>query len=121
MDTVEPQQASKLRKCGVELFEFNLPTFTTPYVDLMITNTPEAKRTLQMVKNANKKAIKKGSDKIFNQGSSKGIMAAWGKQMAAAIGVLNPQRYTGHCWRRTGATCLAEEGISEISLKRAGQ
>ena len=70
-----------------------------------------------MVKNANKKAIKKVSDRIFYQGSSKGIMAAWGKQMAETIGVPHPQRYTGQCWRRTGATCLAEERISEIALK----
>ena len=76
-DTVRPQQASELRKCGLELFELDLPTFTTPYVDLMIANTSEAKRTLQMVQNANKKAIEKGSDRIFNQGSSKGIMARW--------------------------------------------
>ena len=75
-----------------------------------------------MVKNANKKAIEKGSDRIFDQGSSKGIMAAWGEKMAADIGVLNPQHYTGHSWgQRTGATCLAEEGISETVLKHPGQ
>ena len=51
-------------KYGVELFEFDLPLFTTPYVDLMIANTPEAKWTLQMVKNANKKEIEKVSDRI---------------------------------------------------------
>lgn len=41
--------------------------------------------------------------------------------MAHALKLPNPQRYTGHCWRRTGATCLAEEGISEIALKQARQ
>ena len=75
-DTVGPQQASKSRKCGVELFDFDLPTFVTLFVDLMIENTPEAKQNSQMVRNANKRAIKKGSNRIFNQGSSKGIMYA---------------------------------------------
>ena len=41
--------------------------------------------------------------------------------MAAVLGIPDYHCYTGHCWRRTGSTCLVEEGISEIALKRAGQ
>ena len=48
-------------------------------------------------------------------------MASWGKEMVAVLGIPHSHSYTGHCWRRTGATCLVEEGISEIALKRAGQ
>ena len=38
--------------------------------------------------------------------------------MAKELGLDNWKKYTGHCWRRTGATCLADEGISEVALKR---
>ena len=34
--TTGPQQASELRKSGVELFKFDLPTTVTLYVELMI-------------------------------------------------------------------------------------
>ena len=87
----------------------------------MISNTPEAKQKEQMIKNAQKRAIEKNSNRIFNQVSSKGLMSAWGKEMAVAIGIPDSQRYTGYCWRRTGATCLVEEGVLAIALKLPGQ
>lgn len=34
---------------------------------------------------------------------------------------LSPKGFTGHCWRRTGATALANEGSSSIELKTAGR
>ena len=87
----------------------------------MISKTPEVKRKDKMIKNTNKKIIMKDSDRIFNQVSSKGVTSVWGKEMDQSTGIPDPKRYTGHCWRRTGATCLDEEGISEISLKQAVQ
>ena len=110
--TTGPQQTSKSRKSRVELFNFDLPTTVTLYVDPMISNTPKAKQKEQMMKNANNRSIEKGSNRIFNQVSSKGVMAAWGKEMAAAIDISDSHCHTGYCWRRTRATCLAEEGIS---------
>lgn len=33
----------------------------------------------------------------------------------------DPNKFTGHCWRRTAATWAAESGISLINLKRLGR
>ena len=47
-------------------------------------------------------------------------MVNWGKDMAKLLDKQDWNKYTGHCWRRTSATCLADEGITEVALKRAG-
>jgi hypothetical protein len=40
--------------------------------------------------------------------------------VAISLGLENPEGYTGHCWRRTGATTLADTGCSLIQLKQSG-
>lgn len=44
----------------------------------------------------------------------------WGQTQAKVLKKTNFNDYTSHTWRRTGATTLADEGISEVALKRAG-
>ena len=56
--TTGPHQASESRKTGVGKFEFDLPTTVTPYIELMIEYTPEAKRKDQMIKKTTKSQVK---------------------------------------------------------------
>jgi integrase len=40
-----------------------------------------------------------------------------GKDVAAELGLNDPNSYTGHCWRRTAATEAANNGATGIQLK----
>ena len=40
-----------------------------------------------------------------------------GKKIAELLGLKNPQRYTGQCWRGTAATVLADAGFSKPQIK----
>ena len=40
--------------------------------------------------------------------------------MANKVTLDDWNKYTGHFWCRTGETCLDDEGISEVALKRVG-
>ncbi|RVE53695.1 hypothetical protein evm_001587 [Chilo suppressalis] len=42
------------------------------------------------------------------------------REIATFLGLLEPPLYTGHCFRRTSATLLAESGADLLSLKRHG-
>lgn len=41
----------------------------------------------------------------------------YGKLVAARLGYSNPERWTGHCWRRTCATLCAESGLQLADIK----
>ena len=60
---------------------------------------------------------------VNGQGSNKPIgktsIGQYPKIVAQFLQV-DPEGYTGHCWRRTGATILAENDITLIQLKHAG-
>ena len=42
-----------------------------------------------------------------------------GKEVAKELGMENPNRYTGHCFRRSSATEAANKGATSIDMKRA--
>lgn len=42
------------------------------------------------------------------------------KQIAIYLGLKNPERYTGHCYRRSSATIYVDAGADVTSLKRHG-
>ena len=42
------------------------------------------------------------------------------RQVATFLRLLNPDAYTGHCFRRTSATLAANSGIDFVQLKRLG-
>ena len=44
-------------------------------------------------------------------------MKAYGKNIATAIGLPNPEKYTGHCWRRSAATLAANAGLTLPQVK----
>jgi integrase len=41
--------------------------------------------------------------------------------VANLLNLDDPSKYTGHAYRRTGATILADRGVDKITLKRAGR
>jgi len=43
-----------------------------------------------------------------------------GKRIARWLQLPNPERYTGHCFRRSSATAAADAGASLVRLKRIG-
>ena len=44
-----------------------------------------------------------------------------GIEIAKALELENPEQYTGHCFRRSGATHFANQGASTKMLKRKGR
>jgi hypothetical protein len=40
------------------------------------------------------------------------------QKIAKFLNLQNPQQYTGHCFRRSASTFLANQGISLLNLKR---
>jgi len=48
----------------------------------------------------------------------KNSCASVGKQIAAFLNLPDFKKYTGHCWRGTAATILADEGFTTQEIKR---
>ncbi len=48
----------------------------------------------------------------------KNFLAQTGKLVAAALGLTEPESYTGHCFRRTSATAAANAGANTMQMKR---
>jgi integrase len=51
----------------------------------------------------------------------KNTISKFPSEVALFLGLSDPELYTGHCLRRTGATLLAESGVSKLTLKLAGR
>jgi hypothetical protein len=51
----------------------------------------------------------------ISQNVGKITMKTYGKVMAAAIGLEEPEKYTGHCWRRIAATLRRASQNFEVS------
>lgn len=47
-------------------------------------------------------------------------IGAMPKEIASFLNLSNPEKYTGHCFRRSSATLLANSGADLIELKRHG-
>jgi hypothetical protein len=58
--------------------------------------------------------------KICNQPMGSNTIGAIPQAIATYLGKTNAKEYTGHCYRRTGATILANSGVSLLELKQAG-
>ena len=58
---------------------------------------------------------------LFCQSMGKNNMASIPQLVATRLGLPNPDHYTGHAWRRTGAKLGANAGASTPQLKQAGQ
>lgn len=66
-------------------------------------------------KNYNKKSG------LFIQTAGINTIAKLPKRIAEYLQLPNPEKYTGHSLRRTGATFLVEAGLDLVSLKRWGR
>ena len=51
----------------------------------------------------------------------KNLIAAISKDIAMFLGLNNPRLYTGHAFRVSSATVLADEGANSLTLKRHGR
>lgn len=62
---------------------------------------------------------KSGVIKATHQVIGKHKLAGIGKTIAQTLGLEDWQKYTGHCWRRTGATLMANAGLSLAQIRSA--
>lgn len=92
---------------GVE--NTNYISFYRKYVELRPPNTP-TRRFFLRYKNGicNKQVV------------GMNIFANMPKQIASFLNLPNVSSYTGHCFRRSSATLLADAGASITTLKRLG-
>jgi integrase len=58
--------------------------------------------------------------KFINSPVGKNTIAKYPSRVAKFLGLSEPKKYTGHAWRSTSATVLADSGASQLDLKRAG-
>ena len=56
----------------------------------------------------------------FGQNIGHNTTSEWGKVMARRLGIDDWEKYTGHCFRRTGATQIADNGASIIQIMQRG-
>ncbi|XP_061723705.1 uncharacterized protein LOC133529938 [Cydia pomonella] len=64
--------------------------------------------------------VRYANGKCFAQNIGLNTFGQLGKNVASYLGLLNPELYTGHCFRRTSATLLVDAGGDVTSLKRHG-
>ena len=109
--------ATKKRKNTMNAFSFNLPVWLTPYIETYKERS--AKNGSRFLKNPQKRV--RAGGKVFVQNVGKNNFANWSKDFALTLRKEVPTTYTSHCWRRSGATNLANNGGTKLQLKRACQ
>lgn len=68
----------------------------------------------------NKLFLNYQNGKCTKQVIGRNKFAGFPKQIATFLELENPENYTGHCFRRTSATLLADSGANLTMLKRHG-
>ncbi|XP_073955259.1 uncharacterized protein [Choristoneura fumiferana] len=58
--------------------------------------------------------------KCFNQVIGRHKISTFPKEVAIFLNLANTEMYTGHCFRRTSATLLADAGANLLTMKRHG-
>ena len=53
-----------------------------------------------------------------NSPIGRNMLGRVGVAIAEELGLKNPKKYTGHCFRRTAATVAANHGATSLDLKR---
>lgn len=64
--------------------------------------------------------LKYHNGKCSNQVVGKGTIGTWPSKIAQYLELQDPASYTGHSFRRTSATLLANKGVDVLGLKRHG-
>ena len=75
---------------------------------------PLAQRTGRFFR---KLSNKNGKICSTNQVIGKNMVSNYGKEIARILDLPDPDRFTGHCWRRTAVTLLANKGLSLPQIK----
>lgn len=70
--------------------------------------------------NTNRFFLKYHQGKCYKQVIGKNTIRSMPKQIASYLKLANPELYTGHCFRRTSATLLADAGANLTTIKRHG-
>lgn len=105
-----------MRKRKNSGFTYTLPAIYTPLFDRYIkeNNPKKGIGATRFLKNWNRRA----GSRIQNTGIN--TIRSWVKTSCTMLG-LSDDGYTGHLYRRSAATNLADAGVSFINLKRHGQ
>ncbi|XP_044594615.1 uncharacterized protein LOC123272058 [Cotesia glomerata] len=64
--------------------------------------------------------IKYQNGKFYQQVIGRNKIGETPRAIASHLNLPNPKLYTGHCFRRTGATLLSDSGANETMLKQLG-
>lgn len=67
-----------------------------------------------MVKNAAKNL----DTNVYTQNMGRNAIELWERDFTKWLNKKDQSSYTGHTWRRTGATILADQGSGEVALKQ---
>ena len=65
-----------------------------------------------------KKAVNSKPSTFINSPMGKNYISNVGKDIASFLGLDFPERYTGHCFRRTSATQMANEGATVMEMRQ---
>ena len=60
----------------------------------------------------------KGDSTPLHQVIGKNTMQQYGKKIAELLNLTDPEKYTSHCFRRSAASQLAEEGATETEIRK---
>lgn len=64
--------------------------------------------------------VRFSNGKCVNQPIGINTIASFPQKIASFLGLSNPKEYTGHCFRRTSASLLADSGVNISIIKRHG-
>ena len=118
-------QAAKTRKTTTQIADFLLPklddqsicpcVILESYRDCLPTDRklPGVFRTYRVTKG--------GKGTFIHSQLGQNSISKFGIEVATFLELSNPSSYTGHCWRRTSATAMADAGASIEQLKTAGR
>ncbi|XP_050517936.1 uncharacterized protein LOC126892445 [Diabrotica virgifera virgifera] len=94
----------------------NKPDDKIPYLEILQKYIKL--RPLQV--KSNHLFVRYAKGKCCAQVIGKGTIGGWPSQIAKFLNLPNPENYTGHLFRSTSATLLANKGVDVLGLKRHG-
>ena len=109
---------SKWTKSRAQGFAFAIPPYLFPVFERYMRELRPKKRRERFLKNYRPNKEQKGGVRIQNMG--KDMLS---RMLSRVCELLDMpfEEVTGHVWRRSGATALANSGMSILNLKRAGR
>ena len=109
-------RSSKTDPQGKKQFYFTIPKSVSngiPYKTVLEYMNVISSDSDRFFQNFNKK-----SQKYCGQPMGRNNIAGVPKYIAKSLGLEEPEKYTGHCLRRSSATAFADSGATSMALKR---